>query len=138
PGFRPTEVVIDPIQSTYRGGATEPLHESYPYLEAYSPQFVERVIEEFAPDASSILDPFAGLGTTPITAARMGRKAYYCELNPVLQLITDAKVAALSATDKARWKLSMELLELASNLDRDIAAQPADESLAYAYARCFG
>ena len=95
PGLEPEEVVIDPLQSTYRGGADEPMHEWYPYLEAYSPQFVQKVIEEFAPNAASILDPFAGLGTTPITAATwMGLKAFHCELNPVLQLIVDAKLAA--------------------------------------------
>ena len=138
PAFKPAAVAIDPIQSTYRGGTAEPLHEWYPYLEAFSPQFVERVIEEFAPEATSILDPFAGLGTTPITAARMGRKAFYCELNPLLQSIIDAKLAALVASGKARLKLSSELLELANKLQSLLAGQARDEPLAYTYGKCFG
>lgn len=138
PGFTPQfSVVIDPVQSTFRGGAAEPLHQWYPFLEAYSPRFVERIIEEFAPSAASLLDPFAGLGTTPITAARMGRKGFYCELNPVLQLVTDVKVVALSAPDKMRWKWSTELLELARDFERVIAAQCPDEPLISAYQGCF-
>jgi DNA modification methylase len=138
PGFKPVAVTIDPLQSTYRGGADEPLHEWYPYLEAYSSQFVARVIEEFAPDAKSILDPFGGLGTTPITAARMGRHAYYCELNPVLQFIADVKLATLAIPEKSRWSLRSELLDLSERFEERLAQNRPDESLRATYSKCFG
>ena len=76
------------LQATFRGGVQEPLHAWYPYLEGYSPQFVEDVLNEFMPGAQRILDPFSGAGTTPLTVAGMGRQALYCELNPLLQALT--------------------------------------------------
>jgi tRNA G10 N-methylase Trm11 len=68
----------------------------------------------------------------------MGRRAIYCELNPALQTITDAKLAALAAPEPVRWKLSAELVELASQLERRLAALNPDQSLALTYCKCFG
>ncbi|MDE3068925.1 MAG: hypothetical protein KGJ60_15435 [Verrucomicrobiota bacterium] len=82
-----TRPLIDPIQATFRGGHAEPLHDWYPFLEGYSPRFVEQVLQEFAPNCERVLDPFAGTGTTPLTAVRLGREAFFCELNPLLQLL---------------------------------------------------
>lgn len=45
-----TEFDVDPIQTTFRGGEAEPLHLWYPYLEGYSPQFVEAIISHYAPN----------------------------------------------------------------------------------------
>ena len=93
PGLTPPQTpVIEPIQATFKGGQREPLHAWYPYLEGYSPKFVEQVIQEFAPEARAVFDPFAGTGTTPLTIARMGRRAMYCELNPLLQYLTEVKL----------------------------------------------
>jgi hypothetical protein len=43
---------------------------------------VERLIERFSEPGELILDPFAGLGTVPYVALRMGRKGYGIELSP--------------------------------------------------------
>ena len=50
-----SELRVDPIQATFRGGKEKPLHDWYPYLEGYSPQFVESVIDTFAPSAKHIV-----------------------------------------------------------------------------------
>ena len=73
---------IDPLLATYRGGDGTLFHDWFPYLEGYAPNFVDRVLQQFAPDARLVLDPFGGTGTTPIAAAASGRTAFYCEINP--------------------------------------------------------
>lgn len=42
---------------------------------------VERVVERYSNPGELVFDPFAGLGTVPMMAVRMGRKGYGCELN---------------------------------------------------------
>jgi len=39
------------LQATFRGGKGSPLHDWYPYLEGYSPDFVRSIITTFAPAA---------------------------------------------------------------------------------------
>ena len=42
---------------------------------------VERIITRYSNLDDLVFDPFSGLGTVPMTAVRMGRKGYGCELN---------------------------------------------------------
>lgn len=42
---------------------------------------VERIINRYSNKGDVVFDPFAGLGTVPMMAVRMGRKGYGCELN---------------------------------------------------------
>ena len=42
---------------------------------------VERVINRYSNPGDLVFDPFAGLGTVPMMAVRMGRRGYGCELN---------------------------------------------------------
>ena len=48
------------IQATFKGGRGSPLHDWYPYLEGYSPAFVQGIVRRYAPAANTILDPFCG------------------------------------------------------------------------------
>ena len=130
--------LFEPIQATFRGGQTEPLHDWYPYLEGYSPQFVEQVIHEFAPQAACVLDPFAGSGTTPLTIAGLGRQAFYCELNPLLQYLIEVKATALTSDEGRRRKWSMHLRELSERFDSSLESSLPDEQLRAAYAQTFG
>ena len=43
---------------------------------------VERIINRFSNEGDTVLDPFGGLMTVPMTAVRMKRKGYGIELNP--------------------------------------------------------
>src|SRR6185369_9624201 len=129
--------LIEPIQATFRGRQKEPLHEWFPYLEGYSPRFVEQVIEEFAPDATVILDPFAGTGTTALTSARLGRTALYCELNPLLQYLIEVKVVATTLDAKERQRLAKLIRELGTGFRTAIAAAEPDMELQAAYGNTF-
>ena len=126
---------VDPIQATFRGGRSEPLHDWYPYLEGYSPEFVQKVLDSFAPDALRVLDPFAGAGTTPLTVARRGRQGFYCELNPLLQYLVDTKARILTMPAAERLRLAARVQHLAGTLPSSLAGHGPDRNLAETYLR---
>ncbi len=139
PGFEShSPIVIDPIQATFNGGRHEPLHEWYPWLEGYSPAFVESVIGRYCPNAKSVLDPFSGTGTTALTASRLGKKAYHAEINPVLQFLTASKVIALRLRDRQRSELVHELTALGETLNERIDTTKQDIRLKKIYSAVFG
>lgn len=128
----------DPYQATFAGGRGTPLHDWFPYLEAYSPAFVAEVINRFAPQARCVLDPFAGLGTTPLTAIALQKKALYCDANPLCTFIIGAKVAALGVSTKDRCASAEKLEALARGLRSKIEQYKQDSRLAAAYQSTFG
>ena len=139
PGFKvENPILFDPIQATLTGGRHEPLHDWFPYLEGYSPAFVELVIGSYCPEARSIFDPFGGTGTTPLTAARLGKRAYFSEINPVLQFLIASKVVALQLRDKDRSNLAADLLRLADSFDERLDNTRLDAHLRYTYKAVFG
>lgn len=133
-----TNLFTDPIQSTFRGGDSEPLHNWYPFLEGYSPKFVKDIIESFFPEAQIIFDPFSGTGTTALTAARLGIQSYYCEINPLLQFLTDVKLKALSLKDKKKQAFIHALSDLCSSISKKINECEKDPELEGAYTSVFG
>ena len=129
---------LNPIHATFRGGAAEPLHDWYPFLEGYSPDFVRNVLAACAPDARRVLDPFAGTGTTPLTVAQADKEGFYCELSPLLQLLVETKSAVLAVSDRERGEIARRLSALAQDLVQSLAAHEPDRALAEAYAGAFG
>lgn len=70
-----------------------PIHRWYPYLEGYSSCLVDHIIMEIGPEnINSIYDPFCGTGTTCLVASSHGIKSYYCETNPFMQKVIEAKI----------------------------------------------
>lgn len=126
------------IYATFRSGKTAPLHRWYPFLEGYSPEFVNQILDRFAPGARRIGDPFAGVGTTPIVAASRNLTAYYCELSPLLQFLIEAKLLGLTLRPKDRHRVVEALLELAENLNRRLSESSQDGRLAGNYQLTFG
>lgn len=137
-GLTEGEIAFEPIQTTFKGGQAEPLHRWYPFLEGYSPRFVEEILRQIAPDAVRILDPFSGTGTTPLTVARLGRLGFYCELNPLLQYLTDAKLLALTFPESARRQMANSLRQAADQFELQIAEVQRDAELERSYGRTFG
>lgn len=129
--------LFDPVTVTFKGGAKEPFVRWYPYLQGYSPRFVEAILEKYAPDASCILDPFAGTGTTVFTASQLNKKSYFCEVNPVLQFITLTKIQVRQLGASERWRLADELLETRRALE-SVDEFPADCRLHDSYQKAFG
>lgn len=131
PAFKETD-------TTHSGGKGEPLHDWYAYLEGYSSAFVRSVYARYMPDARLVLDPFAGVGTTPLNLALMGVNSVYCELNPVLRRVIDIKLFVAKLTAKDKQALARSLLALADELDALVAAITPAQDILSSYQRCFG
>ena len=56
-------------------------------------ELVRRIIGVSSNPGDTVLDPFAGSGTTPAVAAAMGRKAIGVELNPEYAAIAERRLA---------------------------------------------
>jgi len=57
-------------------------------------ELVERIIRVSSNPGDTILDPFAGSGTTLAVAARLGRSGIGCELNPDYVKLAEERIAA--------------------------------------------
>lgn len=125
------------LQATFRGGKGSPLHDWYPYLEGYSPDFVNSIISEFAPEAKTILDPFCGSGTTALVAALQGKKGLYAEVNPVCRYIITAKASALAMSTKRRRSLASRLFEIEDDLEELLRRTAPDAQLRANYETAF-
>lgn len=63
---------------------------------AYSVKLVKEIISKF-PVSVSILDPFSGTATTPLTAAEHGNSAFSFDINPFLIWLGNVKCRSYSA-----------------------------------------
>lgn len=71
----------------------EPIHGWYSYLEGYSSCLInDLVLEIGVENINSIYDPFCGTGTTALVASSHNIKSYYCETNPFMQQVIEAKI----------------------------------------------
>ena len=122
---------------TFSEDRAAPFQRWFPLLEGYSLSFVELLLAERAGGASRVLDPFAGVGTTPLAVALRGSSAFYAEVNPVLQKVAAAKFKALALSPEQRATVVSELRSLAHRLPAIIAAARADQQLREAYQRTF-
>lgn len=74
----------------------ESIHSWYSYLEGYSSCLIDDLVMEIGPEnIHSICDPFCGTGTTSLVASSHGIKSYYCETNPFMQKVIEAKINAV-------------------------------------------
>jgi len=137
PGLESYGQLFDPLTATFRGGAKEPFMRWYPYLEGYAPQYVRAILDQFAPYAHVVLDPFAGTGTTAFTVAQLGKTAFFCEINPVLQFISLIKVRVRRLAASHRTQLA-DALEQASQTIAQLDTFEPDYTLDLAYRRTFG
>lgn len=71
----------------------QPIHRWYSYLEGYSSCLIDDIVMEIGPEKiQAIYDPFCGTGTTSLVASAHGIKSYYCETNPFMQQVIEAKI----------------------------------------------
>ncbi len=91
---------------TFRSNEQEPIHRWWPYVQGYSAEFVRGVLDAHPmPDGGTVLDPFAGSGTTLVEGRRAGWRARGTEL---------LAPAVLAARVKTTFELSPRLLERAA------------------------
>ncbi len=82
-------------------------HAWHPFPAKFPPQLPGFLIERLSDPGDVVLDPMAGSGTTLVEAARLGRRAVGCDIDPLARMIATAKltpidpVAALQAGREA-------------------------------------
>ncbi|HUJ77558.1 MAG TPA: DNA methyltransferase, partial [Thermoplasmata archaeon] len=82
---------------TFTANDAAPVHRWWPYVQGYSAEFVRTVLASHPiPAGATVLDPFAGSGTTLVEARRAGFAAVGVELLPP---------AALAARVKTRFEV---------------------------------
>jgi hypothetical protein len=137
PGMEEKTELFDPVTVTFKGGRKEPFARWYSYLEGYSTQFVEAILERYAPNAQNILDPFAGTGTTAFTASQLNKTAYFCEINPVLQFLSLTKIRVRQLKPSQRYVL-VEALAQAKDSVKKLEKFSRNHILHQAYIQTFG
>jgi hypothetical protein len=64
-----------------------------PYFTMFPLSFPQRILKRYAGSGETVLDPFAGRGTTLYAARLQGMRAYGIDSNPVAFAISEAKLA---------------------------------------------
>ncbi len=72
----------------------QPVHRWVPWIAGYSQQFVADALARYLPDFGTVLDPFAGVGTTLVEADRAGHAAIGFEINPYAAFACATKLKA--------------------------------------------
>jgi len=100
-------------------------HRWYGFKEGFSSSLVKRAIVDTRQDENtvlSVLDPFSGSGTTPLTALENGCKAQAIEVNPFLSFVGVTKCITKTKTsayliEKMNLLLEETPLEISSPLE---------------------
>src|SRR5208282_4822133 len=132
------QTLFAPRDATFQQCKGEPLHNWYPYLEGYGPDFVQSVFANYLPSAKRIIDPFVGSGTTPLVLSSIGVECGYCEANPVMREVTRVKTTVAGLSDNDRASLAVRIRVLAQDLADRVKRSKKDEPLASNYHACFG
>ena len=87
---------------SYQGNRDVPGLRWMKYKEGFSRTLVNYVLDQYRPE--SVLDPFAGIGTTVLTAAGNGAVATGIEIMPVGALVGTGIAAAANGVSKAAFE----------------------------------
>lgn len=83
---------------------TEPFHRWYPFVEGYSKEFIQSIIQEMEKSTLICLEPFSGSGTTALELQNLGIECYSFEVNPLMYLIARVKLEKEYSVDEVnKW-----------------------------------
>ena len=68
------------------------VHRWYPFVEGYSKEFIEDILEELPFVPTCALEPFCGSGTTPVELQNHDIKCYSFEVSPFMHLLSIVKL----------------------------------------------
>lgn len=123
---------------TFGNSKDVPFQRWYPYIEGYSPSFVDALIDKYCPDAKLIYEPFAGTGTTIFSADRKGIPTIYSEVNPLLQVLIDTKISVMRLSSSKRQALATRLVSINNEFFSTLDVTAPSDVLRASYTRVFG
>ncbi len=129
--------VIKSRDVTFVGSKRVPFQRWYPYIEGYSPDFIDHIIDNYCPKAKNIYDPFAGTGTTLFSAGYKKINSLYSEINPLLVFLTETKIKILKDNEISRLFLSQEILKISDKILNIINEFPESDELRNNYLSLF-
>ena len=68
------------------------VHRWYPFVEGYSKEFIEDILQELPFTPQCALEPFCGSGTTPVELQNHSIKCYSFEVSPFMHLLAKVKL----------------------------------------------
>lgn len=132
------ESEIRPMDGTFKKCKDIPFQRWYPYIEGYSPDYVQLLIQKYSLENSKIIyDPFVGTGTSIFAADELNLQTAYSEVNPLLQFIIETKVSILTSEIQIRTSIADNLKTIANNLENVISGLDIDEQLNKSYKELF-
>ena len=70
----------------------EPVHRWYSFVEGYSKEFIQSIVNEIEDKNVVCLEPFSGSGTTSLELQKIGMKCISFEVNPFMYLVGKVKL----------------------------------------------
>lgn len=96
---------------TFVPNKIEPIHNWYYYKEGYSKRLVEHFIDKFGITKDhTVLDPFCGIGTTPLTCKQHGIKSIGFDSSPLCTFVSRVKTTNYNIEDLE--KVAEEILKM--------------------------
>ncbi len=97
---------------TFKGNFDYPIHRWFRLTPSFSPELVVDILAHWnLPVGVSVLEPFCGVGTTPLVCQEKGLSCCAVELNPLLHFVTRVKTTPYDHPDDlpvvAQWVLSL-------------------------------
>jgi hypothetical protein len=88
---------------TFKGKFDYPIHRWFRLTPSFSPELVADILAHWElPLSAKVLDPFCGVGTTPLVCQEEGLSSCAVELNPVLHFVAKVKTTLIrNPTDLA-------------------------------------
>lgn len=68
------------------------VHRWYPFVEGYSKEFIEDILQELPFTPQCALEPFCGSGTTPVELQNHNIRCYSFEVSPFMHLLAKVKL----------------------------------------------
>ncbi|MDY0067543.1 MAG: DNA methyltransferase [Steroidobacteraceae bacterium] len=105
-------------KSTFLNGLANRVHRWFRLTPSFGPELVQEMMERLGVrDGETVLDPFAGAGTTLIEAKLEGRDAIGFEINPLLHFVNEASLEWGVTPEDLRKELPRLNAELARSAD---------------------
>lgn len=93
--------------ASFAGNRDEPVHRWFPYKEGFSRGLVEQLLDRWRlPAGATLLDPFCGVGTTPLVARLRGFRGIGLDLLPLAVFVARVKL-------RTRYEMPMRRLRQA-------------------------